>query len=424
MSNPSEKVAYLVSKFPTLTETFILREIVALERRGVAIQIYTIRRESPEVIHEEARPYLDGLRTAPSIALSTLWVNLIALFRHPGVYLALIMLTVRELWGSWHLFARDLYLFPRAVVFAAMMRRDQITHIHAHWATHTAYMAYIIHRLTGIPYSFTAHAHDLYIRKAMLCHKVKAAQFVATISQFNVEELVQDCGEAVRAKLHVVRCGVLPEHLDVPRHSHPDQPLTIVTIASLRDYKGLEYAIQAAALLRDSIDFRWRVVGTGPDRESLQAQIDAAGLHDRFQLIGGRSEQAIRDLLSEADLCVMSSVIMPDRRMEGIPVSLMESLAAGVPTIATRISGIPELVIEGVTGRLVPERDSQALADAIHAYHTDRSAWQPLIVAGKAHVQAEFLVDHNATRLQRLFASSAERYAAKTSDDPIFTAQV
>jgi glycosyltransferase involved in cell wall biosynthesis len=248
----------------------------------------------------------------------------------------------------------------------------------------------------------------------MLCHKVRAAKFVATISQFNIEELTRDCGEAMRSQLQVVRCGVLPEHLDVPRRSDPAQLLTILTIASLRDYKGLEYAIRAAALLADSLDFRWWVVGTGPDRDSLQRQIDAAGLHDRFQLIGGRSEQAIRDLLSEADLCVMSSVIMPDRRMEGIPVSLMESLAAGVPTIATRISGIPELVIDGVTGRLVPERDPEALADAIRAYCADRSAWQPMIEAGKAHIEREFMVDHNAARLQELFARSKTASSSKT----------
>src|SRR5439155_5566664 len=135
---------------------------------------------------------------------------------HPVLYVMLVLQTLWEVWGCWHLLMRDLAAFPKAVAFARMMQAEKIRHVHAHWATHTAYMAYIIHRLTGISYSFTAHAHDIYIRKGMLCRKIAAAEFVATISRFNREEMVRDCGEQVRSKIHIVRCGVMPEQFQPP----------------------------------------------------------------------------------------------------------------------------------------------------------------------------------------------------------------
>jgi colanic acid/amylovoran biosynthesis glycosyltransferase len=286
------------------------------------------------------------------------------------------------------------------------MQADGIRHVHAHWATHTAYMAYIIHRLTGISYSFTAHAHDIYIRKAMLCRKVHSAAFVATISDFNREELVRDCGESVRFKIHIVRCGVSPEYLEpLPRRAMSrERPFAILTVASLRDYKGYPYAIEASKLLKaQGQRFQWISLGGGPDRQLLEGLIAETDVNDVFCLKGPASENTVFEAMQNADVFVLPSVMLADRRMEGIPVALMESLAAGIPTVATNISGISELVEDGVTGRLVPERDPQALADAVSNLiaHPDKST--QLATAGRERVLNEFTASKNAARLITLF---------------------
>ena len=399
------KLAYLVSRFPTVTETFILREMIEVEREGLPISLYTLIKDNPDVIHEEARPWIVRLHTASYLSGAFVIANLIALLTHPLLYLSLIGITIRDLWGSWNFFVRDLFLFPKAVTFARMMQQEGITHLHAHWATHTAYTAYIVHRLTGISYSFTAHAHDIYIRKAMLCRKVEAAKFVATISEFNVRELVADCGEGVRDKIHVVRCGVPVERF-TPHHIDSDAPLTILTVAGLRDYKGHPDAIQACKLIKDRLpNFRWWVVGGGPDRAALEALIAETGVGDVFQLLGAKPEHEVRQLMEQADLFVMSSIMLPDRRMDGIPVALMEALAMEIPTVATHVSGIPELVKDNETGRLVPERRPDLLADAIVDLATHRSKAQQLAQAGRELIQSEFTLHGNGEILVRLFKS-------------------
>jgi colanic acid/amylovoran biosynthesis glycosyltransferase len=404
-SNRRPRLAYLVSKFPTVTETFILREIIELERLGLTPALYTIRREHPEVVHDDAIPWLERLRVAP-YASPGLWIaNLITFLANPLLYIGLLMLTIRELWGEWHLMVRDVAGFFKAVAFARMMQAEEIRHIHAHWATHTAYMAYIIYRLTGISYSFTAHAHDIYVRKAMLRTKVRHARFVATISRFNVGELVRDCGEDMRRKIYVVRCGISPDQFRPGRSTAPlVHPFTIVTVASLRDYKGHPYAIKACQLLKERMpDFRWLVVGSGPDREMLEQMIKEYGVEDVFQLLGSRCEREVQKLMQDADLFVMSSIVLPDGRKEGIPVSLMEAMAVALPTVATRISGIPELVEDNVTGRLVPERDPEALAKAILDLRNNPDKAKRLARAGRQRVVEQFTIAENASRLLALF---------------------
>jgi colanic acid/amylovoran biosynthesis glycosyltransferase len=398
------RLAYLVSKFPTITETFILREILEVERKGTPISLYTISRENPQVIHEDAKQYMDRLHVAPLTKPATWIANLQVFLKNPLLYIGLILLTLRELWGHWHLLIRDATAFPMAVAFSRTMKAEGIQHIHAHWATHTAYMAYIIHRLTGITYSFTAHAHDIYIRKGMLCRKVAAAEFVATISHFNREEMVRDCGEQVRNKIHIVRCGVMPEQFQSPQERPRHDKLMILTVASLRDYKGHPYAIEAAKLLKERLpNFEWLVIGGGPDQKDLEQQIEKLNVGDVYKLIGPKREHEVLDYMQKADVFVLPSIMMPDRRMEGLPVVLMEALAVELPTIATNISGISELVEDCVTGCLVPERNPDAMADAILYLAKNPEQARTFAQAGRQRVLEEFTIQGNAQRLINLF---------------------
>ncbi len=399
------KLAYLVSRFPTITETFILREMIEVERAGLSISLYALIRGNPDIIHDAAKPWLSRLHTVGYLSGSLITANLIALLTHPLLYLSLLAITIGDLWGAWNFFVRDLFLFPKAVALARAMQQEGIDHLHAHWATHTAYTAYIVHRLTGISYSFTAHAHDIYICKAMLCRKVEAAQFVATISEFNLRELVTDCGERVRDKIYVVRCGVPVERFTPPPIAG-DAPFTILTIAGLRAYKGYPDAIQACKLIKERLpEFRWWVIGGGPDRAALEVLIAEMGVGDVFHLLGAQPEHEVLNRLAMADLFVMSSVRLANGWMEGLPVALMEALAMEIPTICTDVSGISELVKDNQTGRLIPERRPDLLADAIIDLYQDRAKARRLALAGRKLIQAEFTLQKNVEVLVHLFKS-------------------
>ncbi len=394
-------------RFPAVTETFVLREMVELERQGTPIELYVVIRQDEKVVHPEAVPYLDRLHTRPYLSRGVLAANLRWLGREPRTYLRLWRETFTDLWGTWNFLVRAIVLFPKAAAFAEDMERRGVAHVHAHFATHGAFMAYVIHGLTGITTSITAHAHDIFIRKAMLCRKIAASRFVAVISEFNREWLARHCGDAVREKIHTVRCGVFPERYAVkalPVGSRdPSRPFQVLTVASLRDYKGIPVLIEACRLVRHRIPgLRWELIGGGPDRAALEEQIAAAGVGDVLTLAGPKPEDHVAERLRSADAFVLTSVVMPDMRMEGIPVVLMEALASGLPTVATRISGIPELVIDGDTGWLVPDRDPAAVADALAGLYNDPIEAARRGARGREHVLAEFTVSGNVARLRRL----------------------
>lgn len=405
------EVAYVLMRFPTLTETFVLREIIELERQGLPIDLYVALPRSERAIHPRSVPYAARMRTASYLDPGTLAANLGCLVKRPRRYLSLLRDTVEELWGSWNLLARALYLLPRAAAFAAQMKAAGIRHVHAHFATHGAYVAYAVHRLAGIGFSFTAHAHDLYIRRAMLCRKVEAASFVATISEFNRALLARECGPAVSGKVELVRCGVgigssAPPGRSLPR---PEDPFRVLTVARLRDYKGLPYLLEACSRARPHVpNLHLQIIGDGPDRRKLERLASSLDLGDIVTFAGALPEEAVVARMRDSHAFVLPSIVMPDGRMEGIPVVLMEALASELPTIATSISGIPELIVDRETGLLVPQRDADALAEALIDVARNYGRALELGRRGRARVESRFSLAENVSKLRDLLESQAE----------------
>jgi glycosyltransferase involved in cell wall biosynthesis len=182
----------------------------------------------------------------------------------------------------------------------------------------------------------------------------------------------------------------------------------VLTVAQLKPYKGIAFLIAAARRLREQdIDVRCDVIGGGPLQAELQAEIEGAGLADRFRLLGLRTQSEVAEALASADLFVLPSVVAPDGQMEGIPVSLMEALAAGVPTVATRLSGIPELVIDGRTGYVVPPANAESLAAAIARALAEPERARSLAQAGRAWVSEEFEIRSCMRRLVDAVSRSA-----------------
>jgi len=405
----SPRVAYVVSRFPKLTETFILYEILAVQSLGVDVDLYPLQRERTTTMHPEAESMLATAHFQPLFSWSILRAQWYYLRRKPGMYVKTLWKLLRGTWGSLRYFAGALVFFPKTVGFAYLMERHGIAHIHAHFASHPAAAAYVIHRLTGIPYSFTAHGSDLHRDRHMLCEKTAEASFVVTISHYNQQIFADTCGKQVLPKVKVIRSGIdtraFQPQTGGQHNTQTVRPLTILCIGTLHEVKGQTYLIEACRLLRDKgVDLKCTFVGEGPDRNSLMAQAASANLDGHIEFCGQKTRQEVIAFLREADVLAAPSVPSRDNRREGIPVVLMEAMGSGVAAVASRLSGIPELVEDEQTGLLVSPGDPESLADALERLYRDPALRLRLGRNGREKVLREFDLDANAAELVRWFS--------------------
>jgi len=404
---PSEHctlTAVLVSRFPKVSETFVAREAIALQSQGCKVRVYALTRENSAVVQPEAAVLLpDAVFGRVDVGL--LGAQLRWLRKDPARYLRTWTGALRGNLRSRRFLLRAFVVVPVAARWALEMPEQGVSRVHAHFATHAALAGWVINRLTDLPFSFTVHAHDLYVDREMLVEKVAAADLVVTISDFNQRLLEDVCGKAMTDhRVRVVRCGV-DRTIFRRRPVAPANPVTkIVCVGTLEQKKGQRHLIEAVARLRD----RGRTVeavfvGEGDDRASLESDVARLAVADSVRLPGAGDRAAVLAALESADVVVLPSVIDDRGRMEGIPVSLMEAMAVGVPVIASDLSGISELVVDGVTGLLVVPGDAAALADAIERLIGDPDLARRVTVAATRVVAEKYDLTSNVAELAELF---------------------
>jgi glycosyltransferase involved in cell wall biosynthesis len=400
------KVAYIMSRFPKLTETFILFEMLAMKKEGVQIEVYPLLREQTDVMHPEALAFVEAAHFQPFFSPAIARANLHFLLRKPRTYLGTLWTLLRKNWGSFRFFTGILGIFPKSVLFAYEMAAENIDHLHAHFASHPAAAGFIIHRLAGISYSFTAHGSDLHRDRHMLREKVAESAFVAAISEYNKELIVSECQGKYTDKVKVIHCGVDTEvfrfRTEKTPHEKGEKPFMILCVGTLHEVKGQTFLIEACRKLHErGMDFQCHFVGDGPDKANLSELASQAGLSEKIIFHGRQKQERIAQLLQEADVLAAPSVPTKDGRREGIPVVLMEAMSSGVPVVASKLSGIPELVVDGRTGLLAPPGDVDALANALEHYYRDSALRKRLGFAGREKVLAEFDLYGNAVKLAR-----------------------
>ena len=320
----------------------------------------------------------------------------------PSRYVGTLVSVLRGTFGSLKFFAGGLVFFPKIAHAARLLSEDGVTHVHCHFATHAALAGFAIHRLTGIPYSFTAAGSDLHVDRRMLCQKTEEAAFVVAISNYNRNVIVEECGEAFARKLRVIHSGIDTSFFRPRRNGRSPGPFRIVCVGTLHDVKGQTHLVEACRVLAEAgVDLVCDLVGDGPDRDALARQIEEAALSDRVRLVGPRTRREVAEALALADVLATPSVPTKAGRREGIPVVLMEALACGVPVVASAISGIPELVEHERTGLLVPPGDPPSLAQALRRLHDDDDLARRLGAAGREKVVREYDAYANAERLAR-----------------------
>jgi glycosyltransferase involved in cell wall biosynthesis len=425
------RVAYIIGTFPALTETFVVREIQALRGAGVELELFSLRR--PSAAHARADGTDLGERTCYGSSLSwrELWgANARVLRRAPlRVLRALGAVLLHTAANPVHCL-KSLSVFPVAVVFAERMRQRGVTHVHAHWANYPATAAYVVSRLLAIPYSFTAHAHDASLIRAMLREKIRRAAFVMTCTGWNQNWLRKLVPEA-RHKIFLNYHGVVLDRFVPARKDPPRRPgrFSIVSCGSLYPRKGFPYLLEACRILRDrGVPVDCTIVGDGPMRAELQRYVDRHQLGAQVRLVGAVAPREVVHFYREADLFVLACMtdylgfreLLTDRLLllevglaipfrpltDGIPNVLLEAMAMEMPVVSTPLAGIPELIQDGVSGCLVPEKDAAALAEAIERLLNDPDRRAALARAGRQVVLERFDRARNIHQLVEIFTAS------------------
>ncbi|MFT7516129.1 MAG: colanic acid/amylovoran biosynthesis glycosyltransferase [Candidatus Omnitrophota bacterium] len=419
------RVAYLMSRFPKLTETFILYEMLALKELHTELEIHPLLRarntsthpegagmlrkflellrkpDTAAVMHPEVSLLMDQVYFSPLLSFSIVGSNLIMACSKPKAYFGTLFTLIRENAGSTNFLLGSLTVFPKTVAAARGMKKRGVQHVHAHFVNHPAAMAWVIHRLTGIPFSFTAHGADLQVDQHMLCRKIADAAFSVTISDYNRRFMIEHCGEATADAIQVIRCGVDRSVFTKHPRSATSDTMRLLCIGTLYEVKGQIYLLRACKRLLDaSLPFTCRLIGDGPDLESLKAEVLALGLSEHVVFLGRQTRQEIVAMIGDTDIQVVPSVSTTEGRREGIPVVCMEGMAGGAILVASDISGIPELVEHEQTGLLVPPRDPEAIAAAILRLANDPTLRRQLADGAERKIRASYDQTDNARHLK------------------------
>lgn len=401
-----DKIAYLTGEYPRATDTFIQREVAALRAMGREVETCSIRQTGPEH-HVGPEQRAEAARTfhvlkAAKSPLHLLRCHWRFLSTQPKRYGAALKLALSTNPGGIKNTLYQLFYFAEAAVLGAHLQDVGVTHLHNHIAKSSCSVAMLMSEMTGIPFSFTLHGPDIFFAPDhwRLDEKIKRARFVACISHFCRSQAMSFSDAADWRKLHIVHCGIDP---DLYEEAVPDTDETsgdLLFVGRLAAVKGLPILLNALA---EVPDLRLTVVGDGPDRSALQDMARDLGVADRVDFIGYKSQREVAALLASHSIFVLPSFA------EGVPVVLMEAMAARRAVVTTKIAGIPELVEDGTSGILVTPGDVASLSEALVALKSDPKRLTQMGEAGRAKVIKDFDVSREAAWLSDLF----DGYAAE-----------
>ncbi len=399
-------IAYILKMYPRFSETFIVNEILELERQGVDVRIYSLRKPDDGRFHASLARVRANVIYAPQYPQMEPDRILAAHKALQAAFPARYRRVRALVEAKGHAYAVKRFL--QAGYIAEHLRRHPVDGIHAHFASSATRVANLVHHLIGLPYSFTAHAKDIFhesVKPESLRAKIRDARFVVTVSRFNqryLQDLAQGDGE--------IRC--LYNGIDLARFrpGRPEQRRDnrILAVGRLVEKKGFGDLIQACGLLaRQGLDFHCQIIGKGPLREELNCQIQELGLADRVKLVGPRPQDGVLKAYRQAALFALPCIVGQDGNRDGLPTVLLEAMATGLPVISTELTGVPEIIDQDRNGLLVPPGDVPALAQALAQLLTNPERRRAMGIAARAKVEQEFDVRRNVAQLREWLTEPA-----------------
>ncbi len=389
------KVGYVLKRYPRYSETFIVNELLAHEREGLELELFSLRYPEDglfqDIISRVRTPvtYLADRPKAYQFWQALEEASLVL----PGFW--------AELEAARSVDSREVY---QAVLLAREARTRHITHLHAHFGTSATTVARLAARLAGIPYTFTAHAKDIFHEDVVpddLSRKLSDAASVVTVSDYNLDFLREHYGDAANGVRRIYNGLELD---NFPYEKPDDRPPRIVGAGRPVEKKGFSDLVDACALLAaGGRDFVCDIVGAGPLEDELMARIARLGLTGRVRLAGAVPQGEVIEYLRDASVFALPCVTAADGNRDGLPTVLLEAMALGAPCVSTAVTGIPEVLMDGKTGLMAGERDPEGLAGALGGLLDDPALRVRLAAEARRMIEEEFDIDANAARLRSVF---------------------
>ncbi len=396
-------IAYILKMYPRFSETFIINEILELERQGVDVRIYSVRKPNdgrfhsslarvkapviyipryPQMAPERIRAAHQALRESNPEHYQKIYTRVLASGEEPAIK-----------------------RFLQAGMIAEHMLRHPVKAMHAHFASTAARVAYYVKQLIGVPYSITAHAKDIFhedVNRDSLREKIGDARFVATVSDFNrtyLQDLMGDIPSDVRRLYNGIDLTLFRPDCDVER-----QPNLILGVGRLVEKKGFEDLIRATSILtQQGLDPQVEIIGKGPLHESLRALIAELGLQAHVKLNGPMPQDKVLERYKQAAIFAMPAIIASDGNRDGLPTVLLEAMATGLPPISTIVTGIPEIIDHEEDGLMVAPGEPNSLAAALADLLTNPEKRKRMGHMSRRKVERLFDVRKNVGRLHQWF---------------------
>ncbi len=388
------RVGYLLRMYPRFSQTFVVNEICELERQGAEINIISLRLPNEGMFHEsicrvKGRAYYVPMTSngqSASIAKRQ-W----RLFRR----------SPRNYFQAYNITRTDdqsqKYDLARAAHVLRWVKQHKINHVHVHFGTNEATVALLANTLGRLPYSLTLHAFDIFrdnVDRPLLAKKINASRFTITVSEYNRRFMVEHLPGVDPDKIRINYNGIAL-HRFKPTTKAP-APLTIFGLGRLKEKKGFIHLVRAVALLhRKGIAAKCRIAGDGEEKKSLQKEIARYDLTDHIELIGEVGEERVRELMGTSTCFALPCVAAKDGNVDALPTVLLEAQASGCPVVSTRLSGIPEIIEDQVSGLLVEPGDDEALANAMGRILSSSELAAALAVGGRERAEDRFDVRRN-----------------------------
>ncbi len=406
------KIGYVAKMFPRLSETFVLNEILELERQGAEVVVFSAKKPNegqfhPQLARLQARiVYLEDLDAKKWAQwISAEWDQLGG--------------SADRIWDLVRAALADgdpsrVEQIWQAAWLASRAAELGVDHLHAHFATLPAMLAHLAHRVSGIPYSFTAHAKDIFVyapEETRLGELIEHAEFMVTVTEFNRRHLLDILPGADQDKIKVIHNGIDLESF-TPAPFEGRDPDHILAVGRLVPKKGFDDLLTACTLLRErGVEFRCTIAGGGGDEAVLMRRCTDLGLDDMVTFTGPLKVDAVRELMTRATLFALPCRVGPDNNIDALPTVLLESLASGLPAVSTSLSGIPEIITDGVEGRLIAPDAPEALADALSELLASPTQRRESGERGRAKANAAFDIRRSVARLYSLFRTGGASQA-------------
>lgn len=403
-----KKVVFIFSRFPSIWQTYLSREIDGLVKKKIPIIIISIKDKKWKKIQSEV---LEIEKKVPIIncgylfSMKVIIGNLYFVLNNPIRYFqTLIFVIKKSILGKKITFIKNLILFPKSVYFAYKIKYESVCHIHATHATYPALTGSIISMLTTIPFSFTGHATDIYADTTMLEEKIKMANFIITCTAENIKYLKNSFSEALKKNIFLNYHGINLDRFHYIE-KRPSMPLKILSVGRIEKSKGYIDLIEAIHLLKKgNIIFEAIIVGEGPLLSQLKDKIKEYGLENNVIITGAIPYDEVIDYYKEATI-----FILPARKKYhyGIPNVVIEAMASGLPVITTKLSAIEnELIVDRVNGILINEKSPQEIVESIRYLSDDADTRNKIALNARKTVEDKFDFNKNIEQLYNIFCDN------------------